>query len=548
MAVNPYQAELNTKQQTNQPQGATTLPTPGAPPGGDPKDYMKVPDQQQNTPTLPTPGAPPGGDPGQYLIGGVAPEYGPTQKGIGQTDTEMGRSVSNTTGSFAHHSQEDTEPYDPNRPGGGYNPGWQNTSAQAGSGALNAALLGAQNAGTNPSALSGGGGAGGAGGGAASPAAPTVDTSATAPDPYQALIDQYAKSSGQTIEEATKAIDDIIAQLQGNLPNANGGRVDRVNTTEQENLLAQIVAAQQEQAKQRNDYAVQQGVDQLTRAMEDAAPQFQTMRNQAAAAEAQALDNQALYAEARGDRGGIGAAQYASIQNTAAQNQLTVNREQTKLATDTARQIADLRAQGEFKKADELLSITQSYLSELMQLKQWADQANISIDEFNIGVQQWEQEYNSKIQQALAGMKMDAAQWSAGQNLDNNRDVLNMTLSNMQQQDSKNAKVAEQMIAAGITPTDQQLQAIGWNKDQYDAYKYAQQQAAAAASGGRSDSLDDLVRHLMAGNVKSDVIRTFITNNTALYGEDAAKTATTTLNNSIKKYGYKGEKDYDYGG
>ena len=38
MATQPGKAELNTKQQTNQPQGATTLPTPGAPPGGDPKD------------------------------------------------------------------------------------------------------------------------------------------------------------------------------------------------------------------------------------------------------------------------------------------------------------------------------------------------------------------------------------------------------------------------------------------------------------------------------------------------------------------------------
>lgn len=531
MAIQPNVAE----KQTKQPQGTITLPTPGAPPGQDPKDYMKVPDQKQNTPTLPTPGAPPGGDPKDYMIGGVASEYGPTQKGIGR--------------------QGDSVPTDPNRPGGTYNgTGWETELERQQRRQREAQELDREQRGWladdknpedptppyDPGA--------GAGGGAAAPAAPTVDTSAVAPDPYQALIDQYAKSSGKTIEDATKAIDDIIAQLQGNLPNANGGRVDRVNTTEQENLLAQIVAAQQEQAKQRNDYAVQQGVDQLTRAMEDAAPQFQTMRNQAAAAEAQALDNQALYAEARGDRGGIGAAQYASIQNAAAQNQLTVNREQTKLATDTARQIADLRAQGEFKKADELLSITQSYLSELMQLKQWADQTNISIDEFNAGVQQWEQEYNAKIQQALAGMKMDAAQWSAGQNLNNDRDVLNMTLSNMQQQDSKNAKVAEQMIAAGITPTDQQLQAIGWNKDQYAAYKYAQQQAAAAASGGRSDSLDDLVRHLMAGNVKSDVIRTFITNNTALYGEDAAKTATTTLNNSIKKYGYKGEKDYDYGG
>lgn len=485
MAVNPYQAELNTRQQADQPQGATTLPTPGAPPGGDPKDYMTVPNQQQNKPTLPTPGAPPGGDPGQYLIGGVAPEYGPTQKGIGQTDTATGRTTSLVRGMAEDPSNRTGGPNYLYEPGSGIDPQrpWKTN---------NATTSNADDDGDDDPTYSPGG--------AASPAAPTVDTSATAPDPYQALIDQYAKSSGQTIEEATKAIDDIIAQLQGNLPNANGGRVDRVNTTEQENLLAQIVAAQQEQAKQRNDYAVQQGVDQLNRAMEDAAPQFQTMRNQAAAAEAQALDNQALYAEARGDRGGIGAAQYASIQNTAAQNQLTVNREQTKLATDTARQIADLRAQGEFKKADELLSITQSYLSELMQLKQWADQANISIDEFNAGVQQWEQEYNAKIQQALAGMKMDAAQWSAGQNLDNDRDILNMTLSNMQQQENKNAKVAEQMIAAGVTPTDQQLQALGWNKDQFNAYKALLASAAAGSSGGRKDTfLDDLKGYIETG-------------------------------------------------
>ena len=496
MATQPGKAELNTKQQTNQPQGATTLPTPGAPPGGDPKDYMKVPDQQQTNQTQgtnlpPAPGAPPGGDPKDYM---KVPNQ--TQKPSGQP-----------TGNFARHSQEDTEPYDPNRPGGTYNgTGWETELEKQQRRQREAEELDREQRGwladdkdpEDPKPPPYDPGAGG--GGAAASAAPTVDTSAVAPDPYQALIDQYAKSSGQTIEDATKAINDIIAQLQGSLPNANGGRVGRVNTTEQENLLAQIVAAQQAQSQQRNDYAVQQGVDQLTRAMEDAAPQFQTMRNQTAAAEAQALDNQALYAEARGDRGGIGAAQYASIQNTAAQNQLTVNREQTKLATDTARQIADLRAQGEFKKADELLSITQSYLSELMQLKQWADQANISIDEFNIGVQQWEQEYNAKIQQALAGMKMDAAQWSAGQSMNNERDVLNMTLSNMQQQESKQAKVAEQMIAAGVTPTDQQLQALGWNKDQFASYKAL---LAAANSGGGGGGKKDTFLDELKGAIES---------------------------------------------
>ena len=46
------------------------------------------------------------------------------------------------------------------------------------------------------------------------------------------------------------------------------------------------------------------------------------------------------------------------------------NQAQTKLSTDTARQIADLRAQGEFEKADALLELNQTYLSKLMEIQQ----------------------------------------------------------------------------------------------------------------------------------------------------------------------------------
>ena len=120
--------------------------------------------------------------------------------------------------------------------------------------------------------------------------------------------------------------------------------------------------------------------------------------------EAKALDNQVLYNEARGDRGGIGAGQDNSIQNTAATNRLTVQKEQTQLATDTARQIADLRSQGEFEKANQLLSISQKYLSELMDLYQWAKETNVSIDEFNLQVAQWEE--NFKL--SLVGAELDA--------------------------------------------------------------------------------------------------------------------------------------------
>lgn len=386
----------------------------------------------------------------------------------------------------------------------------------------------------------------------------------------------YAAATGQTIADATKQINDIIANLQAQLGPADAGRVGRVDTLEEENLLQQIVDAQKQQSENQINYAVQQGVDQLTRAEEDAQAQFQTQRNQIAANERQALDNQALYSEMRGDRGGVGQAQYGSIQNTAATNQLTVNKEQTKLATDTARQIADLRAKGEFQKADELLSITQSYLSQLMQLKQWADEANISIDEFNIGVQQWEQEYNAKIQQTLGELGINAAQYSANLNLSREQDLQSQRqslnnalasygLSNAQyatesdinrisnilsaEQSNANNKAStelaaanitgafsdatptqeararvqsqlasagEAMISAGLTPSDEQLSAMGWTKDQYNGYKKMVDDAAKKRGSGTSKaSLWRELQTLINGGVKNEEIAERLANGTA---------------------------------
>jgi hypothetical protein len=244
----------------------------------------------------------------------------------------------------------------------------------------------------------------------------------------------------------------------------NPERVGHVDTEDLRGMLQQLVDAQQQQSENRIDNTVQQGVDALTRAMEDAAKSYQTQRDQASAAEAQALDNQALYSEARGDRGGIGAAQYASIQNTAAQNRRAVNDAQVKLGTDTARQIADLRAQGEFEKADQLLSLAQNHLSQLMSLEQWALGTNLGVDEFNSQLQQWVDEYNLDKQKYLSDLELSAAQL-VGAFGDNSRtyeaeSALRSSLSN-----SGNA-----LLQAGIMPSKQQLQAMGMTEAQAKEY------------------------------------------------------------------------------
>ena len=196
-----------------------------------------------------------------------------------------------------------------------------------------------------------------------------------------ALPDEVDYGEGLDFEKAMREAD------------VNVGRVDNVNIDEERAMLDQLTEAQRQQAILQANNTVNNGITQLQRNQQNAQEQFTTQQNQIDIDEQRALDNQALYAEARGDRGGIGAEQYNAIQNTAATNRLAVQQEQTQLATDTARQIADLRAQGEFEKANQLLAISQNYLSQLMDLYTWAKEANIGIDEFNLQVAQWEENY-----------------------------------------------------------------------------------------------------------------------------------------------------------
>ena len=228
--------------------------------------------------------------------------------------------------------------------------------------------------------------------------------------------------------------------------------------------LDKWLAAAREQAKLQADYATKTGIDELKRAEEDAQAQFQTQRNQIEASRAKASDNQVLYNERRGDRGGIGAAQYDSIANTAAQNQLAVNQAQVKLSTDTARQIADLRAQGEFQKADALLQLSQTYLQQLISIQQWGAEFNLSVDQFNKQLEQWNYEFELKVADLLGNYR--GQQTLASKQYDFDREYKTAGLIGTfrgQQTLEARAALAEAGIAlaqAGIQPSASQLEAM----------------------------------------------------------------------------------------
>lgn len=274
-------------------------------------------------------------------------------------------------------------------------------------------------------------------------------------------------------------------------------------------------AAQQSTLKR--DYAVERGVNELQRALEDAQVQFQTQRDQVSKDERKGLDNSALYAEARGDRGGIGQEQYNLIQSSAAQNRLAVSQAQTKLSTDTARQIADLRAQGEFSKADDLLSLAQTYLSQLTQLQQWGADYSLDFASFQESIRQWEAEYELQ-KAALMGtlngaptLDMQKFQTSKQQWRDefnwnkytwqnefdqsNKRWQSEFNQSNNQwqsefgqSQTQWNAQLGKSLMSAGIMPSETQLQAMGITKAQATQYISALNAASSNNSGSGGGS------------------------------------------------------------
>lgn len=274
--------------------------------------------------------------------------------------------------------------------------------------------------------------------------------------------------------------------------------LQHIDTTQMESNLEQQRDLAIEQSNKQVDYATQRGVEDLNRAEQDAQSQFQTAQNQIDIDEARAKDNQALYAEARGDRGGIGAAQYSAIQNNAAQNRMAVRQQQIKLSTDTQRQIADLRAQGEFQKADAVLQVTQNYLAQLQQLQQWAIQMNMSVDQFNVQLQQWFANWQMQLYQ----IENSNYQWSQEFGLSQeqfafNKDMANREFAFGQQQyaDSQQqnmAAIGKAMLDSGmpvsaLTPAQlEALRAMG-----IDPNAYADGVKMSMVSAGKVDNSGD---------------------------------------------------------
>ena len=166
----------------------------------------------------------------------------------------------------------------------------------------------------------------------------------------------------------------------GYLPGGNSGGQSQTNPNDLSSLISQLYDKEEERLKTELNYETQASVDQLNRALQDAQPTYEAAIANQLLETKQAQDAQALYNRLNGDRGGIGSAQMASIGNTGAKNREAIAAQQRQLATDTARQIADLRAQGKFQEANLLLQNSQQKLAALydeqVRLQQMQEQQN----------------------------------------------------------------------------------------------------------------------------------------------------------------------------
>lgn len=291
----------------------------------------------------------------------------------------------------------------------------------------------------------GGGGGGGSSGGGGGSGGGGIDVNTPLDIPNQ---------DPEAIAAARAA---LSAELN---PEWEKAQIDRVNYYDKQplvDLMNQEIDAARAQYNNQIDNSMDTAARDLNRALTDAQDAYRTQQNQITAEEMQARDNAALYAEARGDKGGIGQAQYNSIQNTAAQNRLQVRNAQTKLATDTARQISDLRAQGEFERADRMLELTQRYLSELRQIEEYAANYNLSVDQINTAIAEWEYNYNQAAQQFATNTELSLAQLTGTFNNGT------PTYAAKRETDKSLADLALNLIQAGVRPdqlTSAQLGAL----------------------------------------------------------------------------------------
>lgn len=209
---------------------------------------------------------------------------------------------------------------------------------------------------------------------------------------------------------ATQATPSITAQER---PRAEYAA--NANTTSYADNINMQYDNMAQQTQQNIDRQVQQGVNTAVYGYQDAVPTYQQNYRQATINQYNGADNAALNARASGQYGGMATSNVNAVQTMYQQQRAQIAQQQQKLAEQTVRQVADLRAQGEFKKADQLLQQSQQRFQQLYEdavrvdentYGNWQYQNEIERDDAEIARQeaQAEKEYQQSLGLTLLKM------------------------------------------------------------------------------------------------------------------------------------------------
>ena len=212
------------------------------------------------------------------------------------------------------------------------------------------------------------------------------------------------------------------------------------------------------------DQRTRQNMLSAQRNYEDSIGSYQKQYRDATTSMYQGMDNAALTADLSGRYGGMASAQVSSIQNAYQKQRQQIALQQQKLATDTAREIEDLRAQGEFDKADALLKARQQQFQQL-----YEDAVRVDENQYS----NWRYDNDNQredAQRAEAYQREDAQRAEAYQRED-------AAIEREAQADDKDylQKLGQSFLSIGVMPSQAMLDAMGISKESAQLYIYAVQ-------------------------------------------------------------------------
>lgn len=270
-------------------------------------------------------------------------------------------------------------------------------------------------------------------------------------------------------------------------------------------MINQLYDAADQQIRTNVNYETQQAADQLRRALQDAQGSYEDAIARQLIETKKARDAQALRNQVNGDRGGIGSAQVDSIVNTGAKNREAIAAQQRQLSTDTARQLADLRAQGKYEEANQLLQSAQQRLAALY--------------EEQVRLQQMQETQKSTLaslgsQYLSAGLMPNQAMLDA-MGIDAQTARLYADYAKQQNNASQLAALGSEYLSAGLMPNQAMLDALGI--DAATAQQYIDYVNSQAKRGGT----DGYVFNGTGGNTGYTV--TFSNGETGYYDPSSGK-------------------------